>query len=104
MVGTYVQEVCWIVLQIFITIIIVFPFLVLQCCEALAAAVHSCNESSTCIVPRILFLDGYFNCEDKSNWNWPSGVKMNVMGSLILQEVFRFQNVCDLSYSLILKL
>ncbi|KAL6137343.1 hypothetical protein ACLB2K_062635 [Fragaria x ananassa] len=63
-----------------------------KCCEALAAAVHSSNESSTCIVPRILFLDGYFNCEDKSNWNWPSGVKMNVMGSLILQEVFRFQN------------
>ncbi|CAB4272190.1 unnamed protein product [Prunus armeniaca] len=63
-----------------------------KCCEALAMAVHSSNESSTCIVPRILFLDSYFYCEDKSNWNWPSGAKMHVMGSLILQGVFRFQN------------
>ncbi|VVA20641.1 PREDICTED: nucleolar 9 [Prunus dulcis] len=63
-----------------------------KCCEALATAVHSSNESSTCIVPRILFLDSYFYCEDKSNWNWPSGAKMHVMGSLILQGVFRFQN------------
>ncbi|XP_050383843.1 pumilio homolog 23 isoform X2 [Argentina anserina] len=62
-----------------------------KCCQALAAAVHSSNESSTCIVPRILFLDGYFRCEDKSNWSWPTSVKMHVMGSLILQEVFRFQ-------------
>ncbi|XP_062008837.1 pumilio homolog 23 isoform X2 [Rosa rugosa] len=62
-----------------------------KCCQALAAAVYSSSESSTCIVPRILFLDSYFNCEDKSNWSWPSGVKMHVMGSLILQEVFRFQ-------------
>ncbi|BBG98730.1 pumilio 23, partial [Prunus dulcis] len=37
-----------------------------KCCEALATAVHSSNESSTCIVPRILFLDSYFYCEDKS--------------------------------------
>ncbi|CAL9009590.1 unnamed protein product [Prunus brigantina] len=63
-----------------------------KCCEALATAVHSSSESSTCIVPRILFLDSYFYCEDKSNWNWPSGAKMHVMGSLILQGVFRFQN------------
>ncbi|ONI15217.1 hypothetical protein PRUPE_3G030900 [Prunus persica] len=63
-----------------------------KCCEALATAIHSSNESSTCIVPRILFLDSYFYCEDKSNWNWPSGAKMHVMGSLILQGVFRFQN------------
>ncbi|XP_010271077.1 PREDICTED: pumilio homolog 23 isoform X2 [Nelumbo nucifera] len=61
-----------------------------QCCEALAAAVCSENESSRCIVPRILFLDGYFSCEDKSNWSWPKADKMHVLGCLILQTVFRY--------------
>ncbi|KAM1010887.1 hypothetical protein ACFX13_047045 [Malus domestica] len=63
-----------------------------KCCEALATAVHSSNEDSTCIVPRLLFIDSYFYCEDKSNWNWPAGGRMHVMGSLILQRVFQFQN------------
>ncbi|KAK9281800.1 hypothetical protein L1049_004706 [Liquidambar formosana] len=60
-----------------------------KCCQALAAAVCSANESPRSIVPRILFLESYFCCEDKSNWNWENGVKMHVMGSLILQAVFR---------------
>uniref|UniRef100_A0A5B7AFA3 Pumilio 23 n=1 Tax=Davidia involucrata TaxID=16924 RepID=A0A5B7AFA3_DAVIN len=58
-------------------------------CQALAAAVCSANESPTVIVPRILFFESYLFCKDKSNWNWPKGVKMHVMGSLILQSVFR---------------
>ncbi|KAL6585247.1 hypothetical protein OROMI_004536 [Orobanche minor] len=61
-----------------------------KCCQALADAVCLTNESSTCIVPRILFLDSYIYTDDKANWNWPSGVKMHVLGSLILQSVFRF--------------
>lgn len=73
---------------------------VLQCCQALTAAVCSADESHKSIVPRILFLDNYVYCEDKSNWNWPSGVKMHVMGSLILQAVFRYQNVCNFSLHL----
>ncbi|XP_028088390.1 pumilio homolog 23 isoform X2 [Camellia sinensis] len=60
--------------------------------KALAAAVHSVNESIGCIVPRILFLENYFSCGDKSNWNWPNGVKMHLMGSLILQLVFKFSS------------
>ncbi|CAK9144687.1 unnamed protein product [Ilex paraguariensis] len=60
-----------------------------KCCHALAAAVRLADESPTCIVPRILFLDNYFCSGDKSNWSWPNGVKMHVMGSLILQSVFR---------------
>ncbi|KAA8541572.1 hypothetical protein F0562_022724 [Nyssa sinensis] len=60
-----------------------------KCCHALAAAVCSENEPPTGIVPRILFLESYFFCKDKSSWNWPKGVKMHVMGSLILQSVFR---------------
>ncbi|KAG8656567.1 hypothetical protein MANES_04G151100v8 [Manihot esculenta] len=63
-----------------------------KCCQALAAAVCLPNESPRCIVPRILFLERYFAFEDKSSWNWPSGIKMHVMGSLILQAVFRFQS------------
>ncbi|KAK6118730.1 hypothetical protein DH2020_047535 [Rehmannia glutinosa] len=61
-----------------------------KCCQALADAVCLANESSACIVPRILFLDNYIYTGDKANWNWPNGVKMNVLGSLILQSVFRF--------------
>ncbi|GMQ07937.1 hypothetical protein CsSME_00051910 [Camellia sinensis var. sinensis] len=60
--------------------------------KALAAAVHSVNESIGCIVPRILFLENYFSRGDKSNWNWPNGVKMHLMGSLILQLVFKFSS------------
>ncbi|KAA0059354.1 pumilio-like protein 23 [Cucumis melo var. makuwa] len=62
-----------------------------KCCEALVRAVCSTNESPKCIVPRILFIDRYFFCEDKAKWNFPSGVKMHVRGSLILQAVFRYR-------------
>lgn len=61
-----------------------------KCCQVLAKTVCLADESSKWIVPRLLFLDSYFNCEDKSNWIWQSGAKMNVMGSLILQSIFRF--------------
>ncbi|KAL0441300.1 UNVERIFIED_CONTAM: Pumilio23 [Sesamum radiatum] len=59
-------------------------------CKALADAVCLTNEPSACIVPRILFLDNYFSAVDKANWNWPSGVRMHVLGSLMLQSIFRF--------------
>ncbi|XP_038898236.1 pumilio homolog 23 isoform X1 [Benincasa hispida] len=62
-----------------------------KCCEALVRAVCSTDESPKCIVPRILFIDRYFFCEDKAKWGFPSGVKMHVMGSLILQAVFRYR-------------
>lgn len=61
-----------------------------KCCQALAAAVCSANESPRWIVPRILFLDSYFGCEDKANWTWQGSAKIHVVGSLILQEVFRY--------------
>ncbi|XVF25297.1 hypothetical protein REPUB_Repub13aG0201400 [Reevesia pubescens] len=63
-----------------------------KCCQALAAAVGSKNETSKFIVPRMLFLESYFSCEDKSSWNWARGVKMHIMGSLILQAIFKFQS------------
>ncbi|XP_022724835.1 pumilio homolog 23-like isoform X3 [Durio zibethinus] len=63
-----------------------------KCCQALAAAFGSKNETSKFIVPRILFLDSYFSCEDKSSWSWAGGVKMQVMGSLILQAIFKFRS------------
>ncbi|XP_024980355.1 pumilio homolog 23 isoform X2 [Cynara cardunculus var. scolymus] len=58
-------------------------------CQALISAVCMENEPPRCIVPRILFLDNYFYCKDKSNWDWPSGARMHVIGTLILQSVFR---------------
>ncbi|GMI82183.1 pumilio 23 [Hibiscus trionum] len=63
-----------------------------KCCEALATAVGSKKETSKFIVPRILFLDSYFSHHDTSSWNWPGGAKMHVMGSLILQAIFKFQS------------
>lgn len=69
------------------------PFFVLQCCQALMAALCLENESPTCIVPRMLFLDSYFCSHNPSEWEWPIGAKMHIMGSLILQAVFRNRNV-----------
>ncbi|CAI0473073.1 unnamed protein product [Linum tenue] len=63
----------------------------LECCQALADAVRvGSDESPRYIIPRILFLENYFRCEDKSSWEWPNVSKMHVMGSLILQAVFKF--------------
>lgn len=61
-----------------------------KCCQAVAAAVCGVNESTTFVISRILFLDNYFSSDDKSSWNWPNAVKMHVVGSLILQSIFRF--------------
>lgn len=63
-----------------------------KCCQALTGAVCMENEPPRCIIPRILFLDNYFYCRDKSNWDWPSGARMHTIGTLILQTVFRFPN------------
>lgn len=69
-----------------------------KCCQALAAAVSSENEPPRFVVPRLLFLESYFCCEDKSNWKWPSNLKMHVMGTLILQAVFRYPSEFILGY------
>ncbi|XP_043705720.1 pumilio homolog 23 isoform X3 [Telopea speciosissima] len=61
-----------------------------KCCQALAAAVYSESEPPSCILPRILFLENYFSCEDESNWSWGKGDKMHVLGCLMLQTVFRY--------------
>ncbi|VVA95022.1 unnamed protein product [Arabis nemorensis] len=63
-----------------------------KCCEALAGAVCSTNESRIFIVHRLLFLDNYFGCQDKSSWEWAPGAKMHVMGCLILQGIFKFSS------------
>lgn len=70
-----------------------------KCSQALAAAVSAMDESPKWIVPRILFLDKYFSSEDKSNCNWRDGIKMHVVGSLILQTIFRLP--CDFIQSYI---
>ncbi|XP_010471257.1 PREDICTED: pumilio homolog 23 [Camelina sativa] len=63
-----------------------------KCCEALVGALCSTNESRISIVPRLLFLDSYFGYQDKSTWEWAPGAKMHVMGSLILQGIFKFSS------------
>nr|XP_043623770.1 pumilio homolog 23 [Erigeron canadensis]XP_043623771.1 pumilio homolog 23 [Erigeron canadensis] len=60
-----------------------------KCCQALLGAVCMENEPPRCIVPRILYLDNYFYCKDKSTWDWPSGARMHTIGTLLLQSVFR---------------
>ena len=68
-----------------------------QCCQALATAVSAgSDESPRWIIPRILFLENYLRCEDKSSWGWPNGFRMHVMGSLILQAIFKFPAVSPL--------
>lgn len=61
-----------------------------KCCQALVDAVCLENEPSAPMIPRILFIDSYFYSDDKPNWKWPTGAKINVLGSLILQTVFKF--------------
>lgn len=70
-----------------------------QCCQALVSAVSSTNESSDCVVPRFLFLDSYLFSKDKANWSWPRSLKMHVIGSLILQQVFRYPSVRNLQFT-----
>ncbi|OIT05222.1 PREDICTED: pumilio homolog 23 isoform X1 [Nicotiana attenuata] len=60
-----------------------------ECCQAIAAAVCTGDEFPKYIVPRILFLENFFCSGDKSNWSWPQGTKIHVVGSLILQSIFR---------------
>ncbi|KAL9247238.1 hypothetical protein vseg_020690 [Gypsophila vaccaria] len=61
-----------------------------KCSKALAAAVSSTNEPPKCIVPRLLLLESYLYSNDKSNWSWTSGQRVHVMGSLILQSLFKY--------------
>uniref|UniRef100_A0A0D3D035 PUM-HD domain-containing protein n=2 Tax=Brassica oleracea var. oleracea TaxID=109376 RepID=A0A0D3D035_BRAOL len=63
-----------------------------KCCEALADALCSKNETRISIAPRLLFLDNYFYSQDKSTWEWAPGAKMHLMGCLILQEIFKFSS------------
>ncbi|KAG6425141.1 hypothetical protein SASPL_115566 [Salvia splendens] len=69
-----------------------------ECCQALADAVCLSDESSVCIVPRLLFLENYLYSVDKENWSWPSGFKMHVLGSLMLQSIFRYPSEFIKSY------
>lgn len=69
----------------------------MQCCQALADAVCLKDESPACIVPRLLFLDNYIYSEDKENWSWPSSVRMHVLGSLMLQLIFKYPSVSGCS-------
>lgn len=63
-----------------------------KCCEALADALCSKNETRIFIAQRLLFLDNYFYSQDKSDWEWAPGAKMHLMGCLILQEIFKFSS------------
>lgn len=97
----------WLVINMYLNVdVILFDLLstflimncdIWQCCEALVRAVCSTDESPGCIIPRILYVDRYFSCGDKAKWDSPSGVKIHVMGSLILQTVFRYRSVCFFS-------
>ncbi|KAK8584923.1 hypothetical protein V6N13_138866 [Hibiscus sabdariffa] len=46
------------------------------------------RKQSTLTKPSIT----YFSHHDKSSWNWPGGAKMHVMGSLVLQAIFKSQS------------
>uniref|UniRef100_A0A453N2N9 PUM-HD domain-containing protein n=1 Tax=Aegilops tauschii subsp. strangulata TaxID=200361 RepID=A0A453N2N9_AEGTS len=56
--------------------------------EALSAALTSDSEPSDSIVAHILFLENFLR--EKSYWKWPLGVKMSVLGCLMLQSIFQY--------------
>lgn len=63
----------------------------LQCCQALAEAVSGDPDSNSNIIEHILYLDGYII--QRSRWKWPSGERMNVLGCLMLQTIFKYPKV-----------
>ncbi|KAJ0241043.1 Pumilio 23 [Hirschfeldia incana] len=63
-----------------------------KCCEALADALCSKNETRIFIAQRLLYLDNYFYSQDKSDWEWAPGARMHLMGCLILQKIFQFSS------------
>lgn len=65
-------------------------------CQALSVAACSESTSPAGIVPHLLHLDSYFRV--KSHWNWPLGDKMNVLGCLMLQSVFKNSNSATRPY------
>uniref|UniRef100_A0A803KQU6 Uncharacterized protein n=2 Tax=Chenopodium quinoa TaxID=63459 RepID=A0A803KQU6_CHEQI len=69
-----------------------------KCSKELAAAVIIANEDPNCIVPRLLLLDNYLFSKDKANWSWTSGCRVHVMGSLILQSLFKYPSDCIQPY------
>ncbi|KAM0920979.1 hypothetical protein ACQ4PT_007197 [Festuca glaucescens] len=60
----------------------------LESSEALSAAITSDSESPDSIVAHILFLENFLR--EKSYWKWPPGVKMSVLGCLMLQSIFQY--------------
>ncbi|XP_047067331.1 pumilio homolog 23-like [Lolium rigidum] len=60
----------------------------LESSEALSAAIASDSESPDSIVAHILFLENFLR--EKSYWKWPPGVKMSVLGCLMLQSIFQY--------------
>jgi hypothetical protein len=76
----------------------------LQSSEALSAAIASDSESPDSIVAHILFLENFLR--EKSYWKWPPGVKMSVLGCLMLQSIFQYPHVCitDMFIKFVVKL
>jgi hypothetical protein len=76
----------------------------LQSSEALSAAITSDSESPDSIVAHILFLENFLR--EKSYWKWPAGVKMSVLGCLMLQSIFQYPHVCitDMFIKFVVKL
>ncbi|CAM0949351.1 unnamed protein product [Alopecurus aequalis] len=60
----------------------------LESSEALSAAITSDSESPDSIVAHMLFLENFLR--EKSHWKWPLGVKMSVLGCLMLQSIFQY--------------
>ena len=61
-----------------------------ECCRALAHAVNFDTTSPNCIVPRILHLENLSCGTGRLEWQWPSGDKMSVLGSVMLQIIFNY--------------
>ncbi|KAE8789156.1 Pumilio-like protein 23 [Hordeum vulgare] len=66
----------------------------LEISEALSAAITSDSESSDSIVAHILFLENFLR--EKSYWKWPLGVKMSVLGCLMLQSIFQYPHIYNI--------
>ncbi|CAN6455532.1 unnamed protein product [Victoria cruziana] len=60
-----------------------------QCSQALVGALLPESESPSCIVPRVIFLENYSK-EMTICWTWERGMKISVLGCLILQTIFSY--------------
>ncbi|MCO5573011.1 hypothetical protein L7F22_026775 [Adiantum nelumboides] len=66
-----------------------------EVCSALAKALNMDAALSSCLVSRLLFLEGYASSNGSKNWKPLFKERMSVLGCAMLQLIFSFPTECN---------